>query len=104
MTSIDNPNQPPYMNMNSPQEIIINKLQKNKSNDLPNFSYISKFKTAIYGFILFIILSNKISYKIINMIFLLFTKRSDIINEREEPMPLGIFINALIMGFILFMF
>jgi hypothetical protein len=93
--------------MNSPQSFIytsdINELKKNK-NELDNFSYISKFKTAVYGFFLFIILSQKITYKVINMIINAFIHNNDIINDNEEPLPLGLFINACILALILFIF
>ena len=85
----------------SPQQFIYSSQPK---KELDNFSYISKFKTAIYGFFLFIILSQKISYKIISMIIGLFTDRAEIINQDEEPLPLGQFINCIIMALVLFIF
>lgn len=89
----------------SPQSFIYASQQNmQKNNDLVNFSYTNKFRTAVYGFFLFLILSQKISYKIINMIISLFTQRTDIINDNDEPLPLGLFINAFILAIFLFVF
>lgn len=85
----------------SPKQII--EIQNNK-REFPKFSYTNKFKSAVYAFILFILLSNKISYKITNIIFSLFTKRNDIINDDGDPLPLGIFINAFILAVLIFIF
>ena len=86
----------------SPKRII--ELQNAKDNDIPKFSYTNKFKSAVYAFILFILLSNKISFKITSIIFTIFTNKNDIINEYDEPLPLGIFINALVLGVLIFIF
>lgn len=85
----------------SSQQIINDEIQK-KMKEMPAFSYTAKFKTAVYAFILFIVLSHKVFYKIINIIYGIFTSRNDIINHDGDPMPLGVFINALIMGIVLF--
>lgn len=98
------PPESPIFAMGVSSQQLINSQQENNKKDLPSFSYTSKIKTAVYGFILFIVLSNKISYKIVNLIFSLFTNRQEIINEYDEPMPLGILINAFILAFILFIF
>ena len=89
----------------SPQSFIYASQQNmQKNNELEKFSYINKFKTSVYGFFLFLILSHKISYKIINIIIELFTRRTDIINDDGEPLPLGLFINASILAIFLFIF
>lgn len=85
----------------SPKQII--EIQNSKK-EIPKFSYTNKFKSAVYACILFILLSHKISYKITSIIFSLFTSRNDIINDYGEPLPLGIFVNALILGIIIFIF
>jgi hypothetical protein len=89
----------------SPQSFIYASQQNMQKNDeMVKFSYANKFKTAVYGFFLFLILSHKVSYKILNMVINLFTNRADIINDDEEPLPLGLFINASILAIILFIF
>ena len=45
-------------------------MNKNKKEkEIPEFLYVMKLKTAIYGFILYLLLSNEIAFKILNMIF-----------------------------------
>lgn len=85
----------------SSQQIINDEMQK-KLKEMPSFPYTAKFKTSVYAFILFIVLSHKVFYKIINIIFGIFTSRNDIINHDGDPMPLGVFINAFIMAILLF--
>lgn len=85
----------------SPKQII--EIQ-NAKNEIPKFSYTNKFKSAVYAFVLFILLSNKISYKITSIIFSLFTSRNDITNDYGDPLPLGVFVNALVLGILIFIF
>lgn len=65
-------------------------------------SYTGKFKTTVYVFILFILLSHQVAYKILDMIVKVFTNNIEITNEYGEPMPLGIVIMGLIMSLIIF--
>jgi len=65
--------------------------------------YISKFKTAFYGSLLFIIFSLPISYKILDMIAKVISGNIEIISEEyEDPQPLGRIIMGAIVGIILF--
>lgn len=60
-------------------------------------TYISKFKTSFYGFLLFIILSLPVAYKILDMIGKIISQNIEIYDlNTEEPSPLG----RVIMGFI----
>ncbi len=69
------------------------------------FQYINKFKTAIYGFILFIILSNKVFYKILDIIVKLFTNNTHILDDdNETPTIYATFIGGIIMFVVLFIF
>lgn len=65
-------------------------------------SYTSKFKTTVYVFILFIVLSHQIAYKILDMIVKVFSNNIEITNEYGEPLPLGIVIMSAIMSFVIF--
>lgn len=65
-------------------------------------SYTNKFKTSVYVFILFILLSHQVSYKILDMIIKIFMNNIEIINEYGEPMPLGILIMGIIVSLITF--
>ena len=61
--------------------------------------YIYKFKTAFYGFFLFIILSLPVSYKIIDMIAKLISNNIELYDLNiDEPSSLG----RVIMGLIFF--
>ena len=42
---------------------------KNKKEKLPKFLYLLKLKTAIYGFVFFLLLSSEYAYQLLNMIF-----------------------------------
>lgn len=88
----------------SPQSYINASNQTQKNNELVNFSYVNKFKTAFYGFVLYILFSQKITFKIINMILGLLTNKAEIIDDNDEPLPLGLFINGCIIAIILFIF
>ena len=41
----------------------------NKKQEKPDFLYVMKIKTAIYGFVLYLLLSNNTAFKILNIIF-----------------------------------
>jgi hypothetical protein len=66
--------------------------------------YSTKFKAAIYAAILFILLSQNISYKILDLIVKLFTQRLEVIDEDNNPQIIGTIILALIIGLIIFLF
>lgn len=65
-------------------------------------NYTNKFKTSVYVFILFILLSHQVAYKILDMIIKIFSKNIEITNEYGEPMPLGILIMGLIISLVIF--
>tara|TARA_B100000795_G_scaffold219317_1_gene173586 strand:- start:108 stop:419 length:312 start_codon:yes stop_codon:yes gene_type:complete len=65
--------------------------------------YICKFKTAIYGGILFSILSLPIAYKILEMLAKLISNNIELFDkDYNEPLPLGRFIMAILISTILF--
>ena len=76
--------------------------RKEIKEDNNNITYIYKFKIAIYCFILFIILSNKNSYKILDIIIKTFRQdSSDIINENGKPQLFGIIIMGIIFSILI---
>lgn len=82
------------------------KLEKESRKEIKeennNITYIYKFKIAIYSFILFVLLSNKNTYKILNIIIKIFRKdTNDIINENGEPLIFGICISGLIFSILI---
>jgi hypothetical protein len=74
-------------------------MQKEKKED---FLYVEKFRSAVFAFILFIILSTKVAYNIINMILTSVFNNIQLLNEKNEPNHLAIFINALLIGIFIF--
>jgi len=79
-----------------------NKEKENKKEkELPEFLYVMKLKTAIYAFVLYLLLSNNTAFKILNMIF---NNSIVLINDKNEPSILARFIMAFIIAAILFIF
>jgi hypothetical protein len=68
---------------------------------LPEFFYVMKLKTAIYGFILYLLLSTSTAFKILNMIF---NNTIILLNDKNEPSILAKFIMAIIIAICLFIF
>jgi len=67
-------------------------------------TYITKFKTAIYGTLLFIVLSLPSAYKILDIIGKLFSNNIEIVDsEYGEPVPLGRAVMGLMVGILLFL-
>lgn len=59
------------------------------------------FRTAIYVFFLFIILSNPVSYKILDIIVKSFFNNIEVIDEDENPVFIGTLIMAVLMTIII---
>ena len=76
-------------------------MNKEKNKNLPDFLYIMKLKTAIYGFILYLLLSNNTAFKILNMIF---NNSVKLLNDKNEPLILARIIMACVIAIILFTF
>jgi hypothetical protein len=73
----------------------------NKKKEKPDFLYVMKIKTAIYGFVLYLLLSNDTAFKILNMIF---NNSIVLLNDKNEPSILARFIMAFIIALCLFIF
>lgn len=74
----------------------------NRNND---FFYSMKLRTAIIGFIFFLILSSHVSYKILQTIFNnIYNNQIIIINEKNNPSFFSKLIMASIIAIILFIF
>jgi hypothetical protein len=73
----------------------------NKNEEKTKFLYVLKFKTAVYCFILFFLLSNKKTYQILDIIFSN-VFRLEIINEQNEPTIIATLIMGLIFSIIIF--
>lgn len=76
-------------------------MNKEKKKKLPDFLYVMKLKTAIYAFILYLLLSTNTAFKILNMIF---NNSVKLLNDKNEPSILARIIMAFIIAIILFIF
>jgi hypothetical protein len=76
-------------------------MNKEKNKKLPDFLYIMKLKTAVYGFVLYLLLSNNTAFKILNMIF---NNSLKLLNDKNEPSILARIIMASVIAIILFTF
>ena len=77
-----------------------------KQEKIMKFQYKLKLRTAIIGFILYLLLSTTTSFKILNLIFNQFISShyETIINEKNEPSFIAKLIMAFIIAIILFIF
>ena len=71
---------------------------------MEDFQYVRKLRSAVYVFILFSILSQKVAYKILDIIFKVFSNTIDITDENENPTFVGTIAMATICAFIIFIF
>ena len=91
-----------YYDFKSDKNINKNKNINMNKNDTNKINYIYKFKISLYCIILFIILSNKNTYKIIDLVVKIFRKdTNDIIDDYGNPLILGTGISALIFALII---
>jgi hypothetical protein len=65
--------------------------------------YDSKFRSAVYAFFLFIILSNQVSYKILDLIVKVFVNNITII-EDDNPHFIGTIIMATVIAIVILIF
>jgi hypothetical protein len=79
-------------------------VQNVEAKNIGDFQYVNKFKSALYVFILFIILSHKVAYKVLDIILKVFTNNIEVIDNNENPMILGTIIMSFILAFIIFIF
>ena len=77
------------------------KIEESKKKD---FNYTLKLRTAIIGFILYLILSSNISFKILNLLLSVLINNFEIINEKNEVTFIAKLIMASIIAIILFVF
>lgn len=76
-------------------------MNKEQKKNLPEFLYVMKLKTAIYGFILYLLLSSSYAFKFLNIIF---NNSLKLLNEKNEPSIIAKIIMAFFLAIILFFF
>jgi len=72
-----------------------------KKKKMPEFLYTMKFKTALIGFVLYLLLTNNYAFKFLNMIF---NNWILLLNDKNEPTILAKIIMASIIAVVLFIF
>jgi uncharacterized membrane protein (DUF106 family) len=77
--------------------------QKEYRQEKQTTQYGSKFRSALYAAVLFILLSQKVSYKILDLIMKVFSNRIDIVDEMDNPHFIGTLIMAVVVGIIIFL-
>lgn len=82
----------------------IKEKKSDKSDKLDDFQYARKLTSAVYAFLLFFILSQKASYKVLDIIAKVFTNNLLIIDENENPQFMGTLIMSFITAIIIFIF
>ena len=75
-------------------------MDNKKEEDNNNFLYTMKFKTAVYVFVLYLLLSHNLTFTILNLII----PSLDIINDKNEPTLLARCIIAFFFSLIIFIF
>ena len=75
----------------------------NDDKKLQDFQYKNKLRSGIISFILFLVLSNKVSYKVLNVILSAFNNSIQVIDDDENPLMLGTVILGIIFGLIIFL-
>ncbi len=68
-----------------------------------NTYYGTKLRVAVVGFVLFLLFSQNVAYKILDIVIQLFNSRIHVIDEDENPVLIGNFIMAAILAVILFL-
>ena len=76
-------------------------MNKEKKKKLPDFLYCMKLKTAILGFVLYLLLSHNYAFYLLNIIF---NNWIVLLNDKNEPSILAKIIMASLIAIILFTF
>lgn len=80
------------------------KEQSGEPRKLEEFQYSRKIKLGVIASLLFLILSNKVAYKILDIIVNVFTNNVRVIDDNECPQILGTMIMSVIIGIVIFIF
>lgn len=78
--------------------------QNGETKKIEDFHYSRKIKLGVIAALLFLLLSNKVAYKILDIVLNVFTNNVRVIDENECPQIIGIMIMSLIIGIIIFIF
>jgi hypothetical protein len=85
------------------QDKIIAPISNNNEN-INTFSYTSKIRCAFIVFILFIILSYKVAFKVLDLILKVFANNINILDADDNPLFVGTIIMAIIFAIFIFIF
>jgi len=80
-------------------------IYKTEKKEKPkDFFYTLKLRTALIGFLLYLLLSGKTAFRILNIIISSIVNNIEIINEQKEATLLARLIMSFIIAIILFIF
>jgi hypothetical protein len=78
-------------------------LYNNKNGSkINNTYYATKLRVAVVAFVLFLLFSQNVAYKILDIVVQLFNNRIQVIDEDENPLFIGTFIMGVILALIIF--
>lgn len=69
-----------------------------------SFQYINKLRSALLASLLFLILSNHVSYKILDLIFSSFSNNQHVLDDENNVTFVGNFTMAFIIAILVFVF
>lgn len=78
--------------------------QNGEHKKIEDFQYSRKIKLGVIAALLFLLLSNKVAYKILDIVINVFTNNVRVIDDNECPQIMGTMIMSLIVGIIIFIF
>lgn len=78
--------------------------ESGKTKKLEEFQYSRKIKLGVIASLLFLILSNKVAYKILDIIVNVFNNNVRVIDDNDCPQIIGTMIMAVIVGIVIFVF
>lgn len=79
-------------------------VKKEREKAMDDFHYSYKFRYAFISMILFFVLSQNVSYQILNLVVQSFSNNIDVMNaENNSPSILGILVMTVLLGVIMFL-
>ena len=86
------------------QDKIIAPIPKNNKETTNTFSYTNKIRCAFIVFIMFIVLSHKVAFKVLDLILKVFANNINILDADDNPLFVGTIIMAIIFAIFIFIF
>jgi len=78
--------------------------RQKEERSVESFQYVNKFRSALLAAVLFVVLSQQLSYKVLDVIFSSVSNNQHIIDEDNNISFIGILIMSCLMALIVFIF